>query len=141
MLARNAVTLRLKRPPHRQLRTPEDLEPDPKAYVAWSSQPLTAFETHNGRSTFDAGTALHAPYLPFAILAGTGTVGWKAVIRSPPRLAECANKQTREVQLSASAPIARQLTDHLIRAAEHGERDSKTERVGDFEVDMLYFRG
>jgi CobW/HypB/UreG, nucleotide-binding domain len=24
-------------------------------------QPLTAFETYNGRSTFDAGTALHAP--------------------------------------------------------------------------------
>src|SRR5438093_1135814 len=27
-------------------------------------QPLTAFETHNGRSTFAAGTALHAPFLP-----------------------------------------------------------------------------
>ena len=25
-------------------------------------QPLTAFETHNGRSTFAAGTALHAPF-------------------------------------------------------------------------------
>src|ERR1700730_15122449 len=24
--------------------------------------PLTAFETHNGRSTFAAGTALHAPF-------------------------------------------------------------------------------
>ena len=28
-------------------------------------QPLTAFETHNGRWTFAAGTALHAPELTF----------------------------------------------------------------------------
>ena len=29
--------------------------------------PLTAFETHNGRSTFAAGTAPHAPEPPFTI--------------------------------------------------------------------------
>jgi hypothetical protein len=36
------------------------LESHPKAYVAWLST-ATAFETHNGRSTFAAGTALRAP--------------------------------------------------------------------------------
>ena len=67
--------MRLKRPPHRQLRTPEGLEPDPKAYVVWSSQPLTAFETYNGRSTFDVGTALPAPQLTFAIAVGMALLG------------------------------------------------------------------
>src|ERR1700730_11586016 len=38
--------------------------------------PLTAFETHNGRSTFAAGTALHAPYLPFAIPVEISSGGW-----------------------------------------------------------------
>jgi predicted nuclease of predicted toxin-antitoxin system len=39
-------------------------------------QPLTAFETHNGRSTFAAGTALHAPFGSFANASRNGSVGW-----------------------------------------------------------------
>jgi len=39
-------------------------------------QPLTAFETHNGRWTFAAGTALHAPFPTLPLVRGYG----KAVI-------------------------------------------------------------
>jgi hypothetical protein len=37
-------------------------------------QPLTAFETHNGRSTFAAGTALHAPLRPLNTAYPIGSV-------------------------------------------------------------------
>jgi hypothetical protein len=39
-----------------------------------------SFETHNGRSTFAAGTALHAPHLPFAVFVGIGSVGWISAV-------------------------------------------------------------
>ena len=39
--------------------------------------PLTAFETHNGRSTFAAGTALHAPEPTFTGGPRIGPVGPK----------------------------------------------------------------
>lgn len=37
-------------------------------------QPLTAFETHNGRSTFAARAALHAPILPLDEVGSNGLV-------------------------------------------------------------------
>src|SRR5215469_14303915 len=45
----------------------------------------TALESHNGRSALAAGTGAPAPHLPFAIPVGSGSVGWEAVIRAPPR--------------------------------------------------------
>jgi hypothetical protein len=64
--------------------------------------PLTAFETHNGRSTFATGTALHAPqrspkarmimgwfcppFLPFAVRVGIGSIGWISAVRDLPGL-------------------------------------------------------
>jgi hypothetical protein len=41
----------------------------------------TAFESDNRRSMLPAGTALHAPHLPFAIPVGTVSVGWIADLR------------------------------------------------------------
>ena len=39
--------------------------------------------THSGHSTEAARTGVHAPYLPFAIPAGSGSIGWTAVVRVP----------------------------------------------------------
>jgi hypothetical protein len=48
--------------------------------------PLTAFETHNGRSTFAAGTALHAPLTSLAVDDPIGSSGWKLVVPDLPGL-------------------------------------------------------
>jgi hypothetical protein len=45
-------------------------------------QPLTAFETHNGHSTFGAGTALLAPEPSFAITPLNCRVGWFSAVHS-----------------------------------------------------------
>jgi hypothetical protein len=42
--------------------------------------PLTAFETHNGRSTFATGTALHAPFATFETTRVTAEIGWRAAV-------------------------------------------------------------
>jgi len=44
----------------------DDLEPASKASLVNHRQKRTAFETDTGRSASAAGTALPAPYLPFA---------------------------------------------------------------------------
>jgi hypothetical protein len=44
--------------------------------------PLTAFETHSGRSIFAAGTALPAPLPSFAAGTPIGSSGWFADIRT-----------------------------------------------------------
>jgi hypothetical protein len=43
---------------------PRAESPTQKPTLSNHRLPLTAFEAHNGRSTFAAGTALHAPKLP-----------------------------------------------------------------------------
>jgi hypothetical protein len=40
-------------------------------------QPRTAFASDSGHSSLAAGTRLYAPYLPFAIPVGIGSVGGK----------------------------------------------------------------
>jgi hypothetical protein len=41
---------------------------------------MVRFRADCGRSALAVGTALDAPYLPFAILVGIGSVGWTAVL-------------------------------------------------------------
>jgi hypothetical protein len=41
------------------------------------------------RSAFGARTAPHAPYLPFAVPVGTGSVGWQAAAH--PALSDMAS--------------------------------------------------
>jgi hypothetical protein len=48
------------------------------------SRRRSLYPTDSRRSDLAAGTGLHAPYLPFAILVGTGSVGWKCVIPDLP---------------------------------------------------------
>jgi hypothetical protein len=47
-------------------------------------QPLTAFETYNGRCAFAAGTVLHAPFRPLTDAARSGSSECKMVIPDLP---------------------------------------------------------
>src|SRR5580704_855742 len=66
----------------------------------WSNHrlPLTAFETHNGRSTFAAGTALHAPYPTLAVTASGCWVGCIPVLRRGRCQGEVARKAGHSAQ-------------------------------------------
>jgi hypothetical protein len=48
--------------------------------------------THSGHSGLAAGTALNAPYLPFAIPVGTGSVGWIVDVPRRFRVPEVTHK-------------------------------------------------
>ena len=86
---------------------------EPAGSVGYTERPLTAHLAHcpeprrrsldptdTGRSALVAGTGLHAPHLPFAIPAGIGSIGWKAV----PRYCRSDGKLTSIPHLSARIP-------------------------------------
>jgi hypothetical protein len=70
---------------------------DSKAYVADHQQPTPAFEADNGRSALAAGTALHAPYLPFADPIRSGTTSMLLGIGLPLPVASTLPRRVLEL--------------------------------------------